>query len=100
MYAKEYKKWILRENAVPPIYEMINSFKEYWANAIAVVNQTAVLASQHGYGMTPVDDNTLVASYGDSLTNFGAAYTATQETMKSQVDQFKTNLQTSNSSAA
>ncbi len=31
MYTEEYKNWILRENAVPPIVKMINSFKEYWA---------------------------------------------------------------------
>jgi hypothetical protein len=42
MYAEEYKNWISRENAVPPINEMINSFKEYWANTIALVNQTAI----------------------------------------------------------
>jgi hypothetical protein len=48
MYAKEYKNWISCKNAVPPIVETIDSFKEYWADAIALVNQTAVLASQHG----------------------------------------------------
>jgi hypothetical protein len=40
---------------------MINSFKEYWANAIALINQTAVPASQHGYGMTAMDKDMLVA---------------------------------------
>ncbi len=29
MYAKEYKNWILHKNAVPPIVEMIDFFKEY-----------------------------------------------------------------------
>jgi hypothetical protein len=48
VYAEEYKNWILRENTVPPIVKTINSFKEYWANAIALVSQTAVPASQHG----------------------------------------------------
>jgi hypothetical protein len=86
MYTKEYKNWILHKNAVPPIIEMINSFKEYWANAIALINQTAVLALQHGYGMTTMDYNTSVASYYDSLANFGATFAAMQETMKSQAD--------------
>jgi hypothetical protein len=84
MYANKYKKRILWKNAVPPIVKTIDSFKEYWADAIALINQTVVPALQHGYGMTAVDNNALVALYGDSLANFGAAYASTQETMKSQ----------------
>jgi hypothetical protein len=60
MYAEEYKNWILHKNAVPPIIKMINSFKEYWANTIALVNQTAVPALQHGYKMTAMGDDALV----------------------------------------
>ncbi len=90
MYAKEYKNWISHENGVPPIVETINSFKEYWADAIALVNQTVVLASQHGYRMTAMDDDALVAAYNDSLANFGAAFTATQETMKNQANSLVT----------
>jgi hypothetical protein len=86
IYAKEYKNWILCKNAVPPIIKTIDFFKECWADAIAPVNQMAVPALQHGYGMTAVDDNALVASYGDSLTIFGAAYATIQETMKNQAD--------------
>jgi hypothetical protein len=48
MYAEEKKNWISRENAVPQIVKTIDSFKKYWANANALVNQTAVPASQHG----------------------------------------------------
>jgi hypothetical protein len=48
MDAEEYKNWISRKNAAPPIIETINSFNEYWANAIALIDQMAVLASQHG----------------------------------------------------
>jgi hypothetical protein len=86
MYPKEYKNLISWKNVVPQIIKMINSFKEYWADAIALVNQTAVSASQHGYGMTPMDDDALVATYNDLLPNFGAPFAATQETMKSQAD--------------
>ncbi len=86
MYAKVYKNWISCKKAVPPIVKMINFFKEYWADTIALINQMAVPALQHGYGMTPMDNNGLVALYGDSLSNFAAAYAATQETMKNQDD--------------
>jgi hypothetical protein len=84
MYSEEYKKWIACENKTPAIVKTIDSFKEYWANAIALVNQTAVPASQHGYGMAAMDDNALLASCSKSLANFGAAYAATQESIKTQ----------------
>jgi hypothetical protein len=71
---------------VSQIVKTYDSFKEYWADAIALVNQTSVPASQHGYGMTAMEDNALVASYGDSLVNFGAVFAAMQETMKSQAN--------------
>ncbi len=56
------------------------------ANAIALVNQTAVLASRHGYRMTTMDGDASVAAYGDSLANFGAVFAAMQETIKSQAN--------------
>jgi hypothetical protein len=86
MYVEECKYWISHKNAVPPIIKMIDSFKEYWANGIALINQTAVLALQHGYGMTTLNNKTSVTSYSDPLANFGAAYAAVQETMKSQAN--------------
>jgi hypothetical protein len=86
MYAKEYKNWILHKNAIPWIVETINSFKEYWADAIALVNQTAVPALKRGYGMTAMDDDALVATYDDLLAYFGTAFAATQETMKNQAN--------------
>ncbi len=63
MYSKEYKNWIARENESPPIRETIDSFKEYWANAIALVNQTAAPALQHGYSMSAMDDDASIASF-------------------------------------
>ena len=63
MYSEEYKNWIARENETPPIRETIDSFKEYWADAIALVNQTAAPALQHGYGMAAMDVNASIASY-------------------------------------
>ena len=63
---------------------VIDSFKEYWSVAIALVNQTAAPALQHGYGMAAVDNDASNASYTKKMMNFGAAYAATQDTMKSQ----------------
>jgi hypothetical protein len=84
MYSEEYKNWTARENETPPIAKTINPFKEYFADTITLVNQTAAPASQHGHSMAARDDDASIASYRESLTNFGAAYAATQESIKSQ----------------
>ena len=84
MYSEEYKNWITREHESPPIEKTINSFKEYWSGAITLVNQTAAPASQHGYGMAAVDKDASIALYTKTMSNFGAAYAATQDTIKSQ----------------
>ena len=85
MYSKEYKNWIARENnKSPPITERIDSFKEYWADLIALIYQTAAPATQHGYGMAAMDDYASITSYSESLANFGAAYAARQKSMKAQ----------------
>ncbi len=61
--------------------------KGFWSNAITLVNQTNVPASQHGYGMAAIDNGgSSIASYGKSLANFGAMYAEMQETAKSQAD--------------
>ena len=41
MYSEEYKNWIACKNKTPPIAETIDSFKEYWADAIALVLPTS-----------------------------------------------------------
>jgi hypothetical protein len=88
LYAEEYKQWIARgkANAVatPPMIETFNSFKTLWSDKITLVNQTSVPASLHGYGTMATTDNLSVGSYEESLANFGAAYAATQESVKSQ----------------
>jgi hypothetical protein len=91
MYAKEYKAWIGMENtgqlALPRVKQTLDSFNGFWSNAITLVNQRSVLASQHGYGMVAIDNNGgSIASYGKSMANFGAAHTVTQETVKSQTN--------------
>jgi hypothetical protein len=90
MYSKECKNWIACESKTPAIIETIDSFKEYWARAIMLVNQTSILAAQHGYGMAATDDNALHALYSELLTNFGVAYAATQETIKTQATNMAT----------
>ncbi len=45
MYSKEYKNWIAHKNETPVIVETIDSFKEYWARAIMLVNQTSIPAA-------------------------------------------------------
>jgi hypothetical protein len=85
MYTKEYKRWIPCKAIRPCIDEDMNSFKEFWSSKIALVNQTAIPASLQGYGMAAVNDNNgSVISYGESIANFGAAYAATQESVKMQ----------------
>jgi hypothetical protein len=85
MYSEEYKAWIAFEALRPRIVRMVDTFKTFLATKITlVVNQTAIPASMHGYGMAAVNDNDSVVSYGESIINFGAAYAATQESVKSQ----------------
>ena len=54
MYAEEYKVWITREAIRPRIVETFDTFKTFWADKIALVNQTAIPAGLHGYGMNAV----------------------------------------------
>jgi hypothetical protein len=83
MYIKENKQLITRKAIRPRINEDMTSFKEFWSSKIALVNQTAIPASLHGYGMATINDNNgCVISYSKSITNFGAAYAATQSAKK------------------
>jgi hypothetical protein len=85
MYTEEYKQWIARKAIRPCINKDMNSFKEFWSSKIALVNQIAIPTSLHGYGMAAVNNNDgSVISYGESIANFGAAYAATQESVKTQ----------------
>jgi hypothetical protein len=95
MYAEEYKAWIGIKNAgqhaSPCVKQTLNSFRGFWSNAITLVNQTSIPASQHGYGMVAIDDNgSSIALYGESLANFVTTYAAAQETVKSQADSLST----------
>jgi hypothetical protein len=85
MYSEEYKAWIACKSICPAITETFDTFKTFWAAKITLVNQTTIPASLHGYGMAAINNNnTSVVLYGESIANFGAAYTATQESVKTQ----------------
>ncbi len=84
MCGKEYKAWIACKTVCPCIIKMVNTFKRFWAAKITLVNQTAIPASMHGYGMAAVNNDDSVISYGESIANFKAVYAAMQELMKSQ----------------
>ena len=85
MYSKEYKAWIACKSICHAITKTFDTFKTFWAAKITLVNQTAIPASLHGYEMAAVKDNNgSVISYGKSIANFGAAYTATQKSIKTQ----------------
>jgi hypothetical protein len=84
MYGKEYKAWIACEVIRPRIVKTVDTFKMFWAAKITLVNKTAIRTSMHGYRMTAVNDDDSVASYGESIANFGAAYATPQELVKSR----------------
>ena len=84
LYVEEYMQWIARAIATPRIAETLDTFKTFWADKIMLVNQTAIPASLHGYGMAAVNNDDTVALYGKSIANFGVAYAATQESVKTQ----------------
>jgi hypothetical protein len=84
MYGEEYKAWIAREAIRPHIVKTFDTFKTFWAAKITLVNQTTIPAGLHGYGMAAVNDDDSIVSYGESIANFGAAYAATQESVKAQ----------------
>jgi hypothetical protein len=84
MYSEEYKAWIACEAIRPCIVKTVDMFKTFWAAKITLVNQTTIPASMHGYGIAAVNNNDSVVLHGELIANFGAAYAATQESVKSQ----------------
>ena len=82
LFGEEYKAWILRgddpNNAID-----FAAFKSFWENAVQIAAFTAVPASNHGYGMGMANDEDDTASLTDAVSNFGTAYAATQESLRS-----------------
>jgi hypothetical protein len=81
MYGKEYKAWIACEAIRPCIIKMVDTFKTSWAAKITLVNQTTIPASMYSYRMAAMNDDDSIISL---ILNFGAAYAAMQESVKSQ----------------
>ena len=81
LFAKEYKMWILRGNNANNAIDFA-MFKSFWENAVQIAVFTSVPASQHDYGMAATD-NGASTSLTDAVSNFSTAYTATQESLRS-----------------
>jgi hypothetical protein len=84
MYGEEYKAWIACKAIRPRIVKMVDTFKTFRAAKITLMNQIVICASMHGYRMAAVNNDDSVVSYGELIVNFGAAYAAIQESVKSQ----------------
>jgi hypothetical protein len=88
LYAEEYKQWITRgianASATPPLNKTFETFKVFWSDKITLINLRAIPASSHSYGMMATTNDSMVGLYEESLANFGAAYTANQESVKMQ----------------
>ena len=80
LFAEEYKTWILRGNDANNASDFA-VFKSFWENAVQIAAFTSVPASQHGYGMAATNDDAS-ASLTDVVSNFGMAYDATQESLR------------------
>jgi hypothetical protein len=82
LFPKECKTWVLYGNYASKTNNFV-SFKTFWENAVQIVAFTAVPASQHGYGVAATNDSALMQSLTDAVSNFGTAYAATQELLRS-----------------
>jgi hypothetical protein len=82
LFAKEYKAWITRGD--DPCNSMtFAAFHSFWETAVNIAAFMATSASQHGYGMAADKDNASTASLTNAVNNFGAAFAATQESLRS-----------------
>jgi hypothetical protein len=82
LFGKEYKVWILRGDNPSNAIDFA-AFKSFWENAVQIAAFTAVPASNHRYGMGLANDDNDMASLTDAISNFGTAYAATQESLRS-----------------
>jgi hypothetical protein len=78
LFAEEYKAWITRGDNPTNTMDFA-AFHILWETAINISSFTTTLALQHGYGVNIVEDYASSASLTNAVSNFGVAYTATQE---------------------
>jgi hypothetical protein len=81
LFAEEYKAWITCGNN-PTNTMDFPAFCTFLETAINIASFTATPALQHGYSMNAVEDNSSAASLTNAVYNFGAAYDATQESLR------------------
>jgi hypothetical protein len=79
LFSEEYKTWILRGNNATKTNNF-TAFCGFGADAVNIASFTATLASSHGYGMAAAKDSS--SALTDAVSNFGAAYAATQESQR------------------
>jgi hypothetical protein len=79
LFAEEYKTWILRGNNATKANDF-TAFRTFLADAVNIASFTATPASSHGYGIAATKDNS--SALTDAVSNFGAAYAATQESQR------------------
>ncbi len=58
------------------------AFHSFWETAVNIASFTATPSLQHGYGMNAIEDNPSAAYLTDTVSNFGAAYAAMQESLR------------------
>jgi hypothetical protein len=80
LFAEEYKVWITCSNNPTNIMDFA-AFHTFWEIAVNIVSFMATPALQHGYGMNAVEDNASANSLIYAVSNFGMAYTTTQESL-------------------
>ena len=59
------------------------AFRTFWELAVNIAVFTATPALQHGYGMSATEEDASTTLLTDAVNNFGAAYAATQESLRS-----------------
>jgi len=82
LFAEEYKAWITRGDDATNSMDFA-AFRAFWESAVNIAAFTATPASQHGYGMLATEDDVSTTLLTDAVNNFGVAYAATQESLRS-----------------
>ncbi len=82
LFAEDYKAWITRGDDATNLMNFA-AFRAFWETAVNIAAFTATPASQHGYGMAASEDNASTSLLTNAINNFGVAYAATQESLRS-----------------
>ena len=82
LFAEEYKAWITCGDD-PTNLMSFAAFRAFWEMAVNIAAFTATPALHHGYGMAAAKDKASTTLLTDAVNNFGVAYAATQESLRS-----------------